>query len=302
MSAALHRAAKEGNLLRGSASAGARSRRWAELPAPDTRVSASRPRAHRGTWRTALAARNSRLGLAPPARVLAPGLRRSKHANGIRKTPSFTANAPCTDTSAQGGDGSGAQQLEGTVVACNGACDVGPHPITRSFSIDQVKGAGDVRGELFIQSDTVADLKGDGRGFDPAPNPSHSRVFFDLDFENGRGTMQVNPSCHAGGGCVDPLPWGKGNNVQIQTAGGRVSIAGAFTNSIHTNGPSIDFSIQVFARSGGVSFFGSRDYYPSFELTRTAGGGTQVLLNSSEVNPVCLTGICGTERFFGASR
>jgi hypothetical protein len=185
---------------------------------------------------------------------------------------------------------------------CNGDCDVGPHPITKTFSIGQVKGGGDVRGELFIQSDTVLDSKGDGRGFDPAPNPSHSRVFFDLDFEHGKGTIQVNPSCRVGGGCVDPLPWGKGNNVQIQAAGGRVSIAGVFTNGLHPNGPSIDFSIQVFAKSGGVSFFGARDYYPSFELTRTFNGNTQVLLNRPEVNVSCLTGICGTDRFAGSSR
>jgi hypothetical protein len=85
MSVALSRAAKEGIFRRGSASAGARNRRWAEPAVPGPRVSAPRPRAHRGTWRTAHAARNSRLGLAPPARVLAPGLRRLKHANGIRK-------------------------------------------------------------------------------------------------------------------------------------------------------------------------------------------------------------------------
>jgi hypothetical protein len=104
MSAALSRAAKKGNLRRGDASAGARSRRWASPSAPGTRTSVHRSRVHRGTWRTAPAAKNSRLGLAPPARVLAPGLRRSKHANGIRKMPSFAVNAPCTDTSTQGGN------------------------------------------------------------------------------------------------------------------------------------------------------------------------------------------------------
>jgi hypothetical protein len=44
--------------------------------------------------------------------VLAPGLRRAKHANGIRKTASFTVNALCADTSAQGGGGSGEARVE----------------------------------------------------------------------------------------------------------------------------------------------------------------------------------------------
>jgi hypothetical protein len=57
VSAAPPNAAKEGNLRRRSASVGPRSC------------------AHPRIWRTALAAKNSRLGLATSARVLAPGRR-----------------------------------------------------------------------------------------------------------------------------------------------------------------------------------------------------------------------------------
>ena len=87
MSAARQKAAKEGKRRQGNP------------------VAATRSRAHRGAWRTAHAAKNSRLGLATPARVLAPGLRRSKPANGIRKVASFTVKWLCADTSAQGGGG-----------------------------------------------------------------------------------------------------------------------------------------------------------------------------------------------------
>jgi hypothetical protein len=104
ISVAPSRATKEGNLRREDASALARSRSWAEPAAADTRTAGPRSRAHRGAWRAAPAAENSRLALAPVVRVLAPGLRRSKRANGIRKTRSRTVNLRWTDTESQGGN------------------------------------------------------------------------------------------------------------------------------------------------------------------------------------------------------
>lgn len=108
VSAAPPNAAKEGNLRRRSASA------------------AARPHACRRVWRSAHAAKNSRLGLATPIRTLASWPRRSKPANGIRKVASFTASARCADTEAQGGGGSGEAALEkaetvDSVLARNGA-------------------------------------------------------------------------------------------------------------------------------------------------------------------------------------
>lgn len=66
-------AAKEGNLRRRSASAALHSC------------------SHRRVWRTAHAAKHSRLGLATPIRTLAPWPPRSKPPNRIRKSASFTA-------------------------------------------------------------------------------------------------------------------------------------------------------------------------------------------------------------------
>jgi hypothetical protein len=78
----------------------------------------------RRAWRTAHAAKNSRLGLATPICVLASGLRRPKPATRIRKVASSTATSPWTDTEAQGGGGSGEAAVEanarrppGTLVA-----------------------------------------------------------------------------------------------------------------------------------------------------------------------------------------
>ena len=103
MTAAPNRAAKEENRRRGDPRGDARACRWAEPAAPGNRTSAPRPRAHRGAWRAAREAKNSRLGLATPARVLASGQWRAKAANGIRKAASFTVKSWCADTSAQGG-------------------------------------------------------------------------------------------------------------------------------------------------------------------------------------------------------
>jgi len=105
MTAAPNRAAKEENRRRGDPRGDARACRWAEPAAPGNRTSAPRPRAHRGAWRAAREAKNSRLGLATPARVLASGQWRAKAANGIRKAASFTVKSWCADTSAQGGGG-----------------------------------------------------------------------------------------------------------------------------------------------------------------------------------------------------
>jgi len=90
MIATLNRATEGGNLRR----CALRDRRRVECS-----------RAHRRVWRTAHAARNSRLGLATLERLLASGLGRSKPANGIRKMASFTVESWCADTEAQGGGG-----------------------------------------------------------------------------------------------------------------------------------------------------------------------------------------------------
>jgi hypothetical protein len=140
--------------------------------------------------------------------------------------------------------------------------------VTGSFSVPIVKGAGEVRVELFIAAAIALDLKGDGRNADPAPNPLNSRAWFTMNFETGVGALQVNPSCAVGGGCSSALPLGAGNSFAAATAGNTVSIDASLKNSIHTSGPSIDFHLEFTARPTGVSFSGWRNAFPSMEVTR----------------------------------
>lgn len=160
-------------------------------------------------------------------------------------------------------------------------------PASLAFKVPVVAGAPSVRAEFFIQAPAALGLKGDGRGFNPSPNPTQSRAFFTLDFATGQGYFQVNPSCSAGGACQSALPIGGGNNVVLYYPNSTsIGIEGSLTNSIMTHGPSINFAIDFTARASGVTFTGTRDAFPSLELTGSAGG----FFTYRETSPFALIG------------
>ena len=159
-----------------------------------------------------------------------------------------------------------------------------------------VPGAGSVRGELFIAGESALGLAGDARGFDAGPNPTNSRAFFTLDFESGAGGFQINPTCMAGGGsCNSALPIGAGNTFNTSISGNSITVTGSLKNSIITVGPSIDFSVRFNASAGGVTFSGTRNAFPSFEITR----GSTFLFRGAETHPIRLFDATGMVRFSG---
>jgi hypothetical protein len=159
-----------------------------------------------------------------------------------------------------------------------------------------VPGAGSVRTELFIAAESALGLAGDARGFDPAPNPTNSRAFFTLDFESGAGAFQINPTCAAGGGsCNSALPIGAGNTFNTSISGNSITVTGSLTNSKITIGPSIDFGIRFNASSGGVTFSGYRNAFPSYEITR----GSTFLYRGAETHPLRLFDATRFVRFSG---
>lgn len=155
-------------------------------------------------------------------------------------------------------------------------------------------GAPPVRAEFFIASAIAFPfLAGDGRDFDPAPNPRRSRAFFTLDFEAGLGSYQINPSCYAGGvGCQSALPIGEGNSIGSVVSGNGVTVTGSLTNSL-IDGPSIDFGITFRAAPGHVGFGGYRNAYPSPEITQ----GSTFRYKGPETNPLRLDDRTGFEYF-----
>lgn len=163
----------------------------------------------------------------------------------------------------------------------------GTHPVRGSFSVPRVPGAGTVRSELFIRSARSLGLQGDDRDFDAAPNPENSRAIIILDFEKGEGSFQINPSCWAGGGsCNSALPLGHGNSIGTTPIGNSVRIIGSLTNSILTLGPAIDFDLTFSASPSGIGLSGTRDLYPSLEITWEG----EMIYKAAETTPLALFG------------
>jgi hypothetical protein len=172
--------------------------------------------------------------------------------------------------------------------------------------IPLVPGGGILLGELFIKSERAGPFRGDARDFDSAPNPQQSRAFFMLNFEKGTGTFQINPTCLAGLQiCRSALPVGQGNSVKSSVNGNTVNIRTELRNSFLSWVPKaididVSINISVTARPNGAPIIsGSRDPFPSFELTTTVGGTTRFLVQQPEsrFGFICLTGICGRDTF-----
>ncbi|HEX4823593.1 MAG TPA: FG-GAP-like repeat-containing protein [Candidatus Polarisedimenticolaceae bacterium] len=169
-----------------------------------------------------------------------------------------TAAADATRTASPATNGN---QPVATVVDKNGI------PIY-IFSIPKEPGAGTVRVELFIATKSALVLKGDNRGFDNGPNDDNSRAIFSLNFDQGVGSMKVNPSSLANGSDkTAPLPLGKGNELVVTAGGDSVSIGAGLKNSV-IGGPSINLNFTVKATQDSVTFKGVRNSYPSLEVTR----------------------------------
>lgn len=163
--------------------------------------------------------------------------------------------------------------------------------------IPRVPGKGSWLGEFCIAAGTAGIFRGDGRGFDAAPNPNRSRASFDLDFERGKAIVEVNYTCTAVGACVSAYPFGEGNTANITIENNILNLTGSFRNPAVGSGPiTVNLSMAV---GPGSAFSLSITPFPSFELTKTVGGVTSVLVRSPEasVGFWCLTGVCGMRTF-----
>lgn len=178
---------------------------------------------------------------------------------------------------------------------------INPTVVTRSFEIPTVPGGGVWRGEFFIKNPTIFTFgEGDARGPSLVPNPSRSRAFFTLDFDQGIGVFQSNPSCVRGGGwCVAPLQLGAGSSFTVERVGRLLRIQGSLGNAI-TRVPKIDFDMLFTIDANRIVVNGSRDPFPSFSLTRTVNGSTNFLYERPEsaIGGRCLIdNYCGSEDF-----
>jgi hypothetical protein len=203
------------------------------------------------------------------------------------------------------GDTSGGLFSLGPFGACKSGDDYcGTKPAVMTFPIPIGTGSG--LGEFFIRDKRVGPFKGDNRNFDPAPNPSQSRAFFNLDFDKGIGTFQINPTCIAAGSidvCKSALPIGDaGNVVNYSVSGNTVTLSGELKNSWLGAVPSaldvnVSFKISVTTIPGGIpTVQGSIDQFPSFEFTATVGGVTHVGPRFYETRATCLS-LCAQRTF-----
>jgi hypothetical protein len=188
-------------------------------------------------------------------------------------------------------------------------------PVKGTFDVPVVPGAGVVHTELFIAAETALGLAGDNRDFDPAANLTRSRAFFTLDFEKGSGSFQINPSCASViSYCAAPLPLRDNSSVPVEEGpppvqetptnsfttsidGNSITVSGALTNSL-LPGPSIDFSIQFDASEDGVEFSGTRNAFPSYEISN----GSELVYTGRETNPARLFDISGMIEFSGRTQ
>lgn len=209
---------------------------------------------------------------------------------GSPSDPWFGANDPA----------SGFRFGGGFDVGFSGSASAGLYSSSRlDFTIPEVTGLGTIGGALFIQakSESIVGsfrLTGDARQPNPFLDTAHSRAFFTLNYEQGQGVFQVNPTCTTFGLCASALPINdpysfRGNTVRIATtAGGSVAIDFALNNSI-TRFPAINGSVTFAPRLGGdIAVSGWRDQFPSFEVYHYYRGVTVDLINQTEVNPLYL--------------
>ena len=157
----------------------------------------------------------------------------------------------------------------------------GPAPVTSAFPIPAV-GAPTVSVEFFIQQSSALGLRGDGRGYNAAPDPDRSRAFFWLNFERGRGYFQANPTCRVSGECRSALPLGRGTSFSVSSSLNLVRVRGGLANSIIPRSPAIDFDMYLAAHSAGVTVVGLRD---SFAF-RGANGQLRWLCQAPSNGPV----------------
>ena len=204
---------------------------------------------------------------------------------GVAIIPPGLPRASWPATVAGGRDGfisGGSGVMYGVTIATRSSQAV--QPITGTFTAPTVLGAGSVSIDFFIAAESALGLAGDARGYDAAPNPSNSRVSIFLDFEKGRGTFQINPTCTVGGTCKAPIPIGSGNSFETRIVGNTIVVTGSIKNSKYPFSPSLDFAINVRGSPGRVSFNGLRNAFPSVEIA----SGSTFLYRGAESNPLGL--------------
>ena len=176
--------------------------------------------------------------------------------------------------------------------------DEKPDPIVLTERIRRRPGLGAVNIVLYIPTESSGlppggwnplRSSGDARGPDPYAARSRSRAWARVDYEAGKVTVQINPSCGTGGAddCHAPLPvtddfgtvarWFQriplvvddSNRVKISEGeNGEVSLRYAIINSDkRTAAPAIDASFKVRPVEGNrVQVEWDRDAYPALEV------------------------------------
>lgn len=140
---------------------------------------------------------------------------------------------------------------------------------------------------LFIQSESVGPLKGDGRGFSSSSDPSRSRVWLHIDVENRTWSARVNPTCSTSGKCAAPLST---NQIGVTFGdGGGFTVSVNAKNSMLSIAPAINGSFTFTPDGrGGFTTSGNRDAFPSAEAYLWRGGQPTTLFQRPERTPLHL--------------
>jgi RHS repeat-associated protein len=139
------------------------------------------------------------------------------------------------------------------------------------FRVPKIDGGGQFSGEFYIDGPKFMAM--DGRGADPAPNPSDSRAIATLDFARGIGSVAINPTGIQGTPFLKPaLAIGQGNDLFVVNQRNMVSLSGSLTNSVTGLLGSIGFHLSATASGGNVSYQGTRTPFPSFEAVTSSSG------------------------------
>jgi RHS repeat-associated protein len=156
------------------------------------------------------------------------------------------------------------------------------------FDVPQSKGAGVVQIGLFIANPLVAWLgNGDARDFQVVAGPSEYRVFIELNFESGRGSIQANSSCALVFICLPAMPFDGNPNFYSVSIGAQrdLSITLHAANSLDQGliFGSIDSTFRI--RPNGPEFATGHailEPFPSVEIRQIQGERVTSLLQYRE--------------------
>jgi hypothetical protein len=173
---------------------------------------------------------------------------------------------------------------------------------------------GDLRISIFIARARLGPLDagiGDGRPFttNGNPPPDQSRLFLDLNFAAGTGTLRANPSCVAVRGCVSANRIEVADTLIPPGVTSQASIAGGI-NAIWVNHSNpnllvidvvgvnsqlpllgeIHDTFFIQKKPGGhIKVVATLKTFPSTEAVQITSTGNRVVLQDKEVDPAALT-------------